>query len=104
MSLPLAIIAVLAHFEPCFTQPTWRKALVLLLGTFLARGRRTVTGALRITGHAEDRAFTLFHQVLNRARWVPWRSRVVYCCCWLPSSSPQLLGSRSSWMSTSNAA
>ena len=31
MSLPIAIIAVLAHFEPCFTQPTWRKALVLLL-------------------------------------------------------------------------
>lgn len=71
MSLPIAIIAVLAHFEPCFTQPTWRKALVLLLGTFLARGRRTVTVALRITGHAQDRAFTLFHQVLNRARWVP---------------------------------
>jgi hypothetical protein len=71
MSLPLAIIAVLAHFEPCFTQPTWRKALVLLIGTYLARGRRTVTTALRLTGHTQDRHFTLFHQVLNRARWVP---------------------------------
>jgi hypothetical protein len=29
MSLPIAIIAVLAHFEPHFTLPTWRKAAVL---------------------------------------------------------------------------
>ncbi len=47
MSLPTDIIVVLAHFEPCFTQPTWHKAMVLLIGTFLARGRRTVTTALR---------------------------------------------------------
>lgn len=71
LSLPTAIIAVLLHFEPCFTQPTWRKALVLLVGTFSARGRRTVTTALRLTGHTDDPNFSLFHQVLNRAQWVP---------------------------------
>jgi hypothetical protein len=71
MSLPTAIIAVLAHFEPVFTQPTGRKALVLCLGTLLARGRRTVTVALRYTGHAQAPRFACFHHVLNRARWVP---------------------------------
>jgi DDE superfamily endonuclease len=71
MSLPLAIIAVLAHFEPCFTHPTWRQATVLLIGTFLARGRRTVAAALRLTGHTHDPHFALFHHVLNRARWTP---------------------------------
>src|SRR4051812_35642765 len=45
--------------------------MVLLIGTFLARGRRTVTTALRFTGHAHDRDFALFHHVLNRARWLP---------------------------------
>ena len=71
MSLPTAIIAVLTHFEPCFTQPTWRKAMVLLVGTFLARGRRTVATALRLTGHTDNPNFSLFHHVLNRAQWVP---------------------------------
>ena len=71
MSLPAAIIAVLLHFEPCFTQPTWRKALVLLTGTFVARGRRTVATALRLTGHTHDPGFSRFHHVLNRAHWVP---------------------------------
>lgn len=71
MSLPAAIIVVLAHFEPCFSQPTWRKAVLLLVGTFLARGRRTVATALRLTGHALDPNFSRFHHVLNRARWVP---------------------------------
>src|SRR5205085_2665080 len=69
MSLPKSIIAVLAHFQPLFTAPTWQKAVTLLIGTLLARGRRTVTAALRQTGHQMDGHFSLFHQVLNRARW-----------------------------------
>ena len=71
MSLPGAIIAVLAAFEPVFTQPTWHKARLLVVGTLLARGRRTVTAALRLTGHMHDPHFNCFHHVLNRARWVP---------------------------------
>ena len=43
MSLPEPIMALLASFQPVFTNPTWQKALVLLVGTLLARGRRTVT-------------------------------------------------------------
>jgi DDE superfamily endonuclease len=71
MSLPVAIIAVLAPFEPLFTQPTWRKAVVLLLGTLLAHGPRTVTVALRLMGYGRDPRFSRVHQVLNRARWSP---------------------------------
>jgi hypothetical protein len=69
MSLPRPIIAVLAHFRPLFTAPTWRKAVLLLVGTILARGRRTVTAALRQMGQPSNAHFSLFHQVLNRARW-----------------------------------
>ena len=50
MSLPCPIITVLAHFEPLFTTPTWKKVVILLVGTVLARGRRTVTAALRQMG------------------------------------------------------
>ena len=71
MSFPSSIIAVLAHFEPLFTTPTWKKVVTLLGGTLLARGRRTVTAALRQMGHQMDRHFSTFHHVLNRARWSP---------------------------------
>ncbi len=50
MSLPEPIIALLAAFQPAFPTPTWNKVLVLLIGTLLARGRRTVTVALRQMG------------------------------------------------------
>src|SRR2546429_7668355 len=69
MSLPGPIITVLAHFEPLFTAPTWKKVVILLVGTLLARGRRTVTAALRQMGWQMDTHFSGFHQVLNRARW-----------------------------------
>ncbi len=72
MPLPAPIIAVLSNFAPLFTAPTWRKAVILLLGTLLAHGPRTVTVALRLMGYARDPRFSRLHQVLNRARWSPW--------------------------------
>lgn len=69
MSLSNPIIQVLQHFRPAFTRPTWDKALVLVVGTILARGRRTVTAALKQMGLHNDADFALFHQVLNRASW-----------------------------------
>ena len=69
MSLPDPIIQILLHFRPVFTRPTWHKVLVLVVGTLLARGRRTVTAALKQMGLQDNEDFTLFHQVLNRASW-----------------------------------
>ncbi|MDQ6695124.1 MAG: transposase [Chloroflexota bacterium] len=69
MSLLNPIIQVLQHFRPAFTRPTWDKALVLAVGTILARGRRTVTAALKQMGLHAEPDFTLFHEVLNRASW-----------------------------------
>jgi hypothetical protein len=45
--------------------------MTLLTGTLLARGRRTVAAALRASGNAQAGNWSLFHQVLNRARWSP---------------------------------
>jgi DDE superfamily endonuclease len=65
------IIAILAQFRPLFTAPTWKKVMPLLIGTIVARGRRTVTAALYQTVHPFDTNFRAFHQMLNRARWSP---------------------------------
>jgi hypothetical protein len=45
--------------------------MTLLTGTLLVQGRRTVAAALRASGHAQASNWSLFHQVLNRARWSP---------------------------------
>jgi hypothetical protein len=67
------IIRVLQTFAPAFTAPTFAHALVLLYGTLLAVGPRTVTAALRAVGLAQHPHFGTYHRVLNRARWSPLR-------------------------------
>jgi DDE superfamily endonuclease len=69
---PLAIVPLrplLTPFAAAFTAPTFRHALILVAGTLLASGRRTVTAALRAVGLAEERRFTTYHRVLNRGVW-----------------------------------
>ena len=69
----------LAPFRTGFTRPTWRKVLILLEGTLLARGRRTVTAALRMMDLHQLTQFNVFHHVLSRARWSPLRmSKVLF--------------------------
>jgi DDE superfamily endonuclease len=69
MSLSEPIMSVWCEFESAFSQPTWNKVQVLIIGTLLARGRRTVTAALRQMGLHEASNFSLYHHVLNRACW-----------------------------------
>ncbi len=69
MFLPPAIITVLAHFQPAFTRPTYRKVLVLLVGTLLTRGRHTVTAALWHMGLQHTTDWAKYHHVLNRSTW-----------------------------------
>ena len=71
LTLPDAIVAVLVPFATLFSNPTWRKAQVLLVGAILAPGQRTVAAALRVMGRSDDGDFARYHEVLNRAVWSP---------------------------------
>jgi DDE superfamily endonuclease len=70
---PPLILAVLDTFRPEFTPRTSTRAVTLILGTILARGRRTVAAALRQMGLHDEPGFSGYHQVLNRAVWSPRR-------------------------------
>ena len=50
MPLSESILTVMREFQSAFSQPTWSKVQLLIVGTILARGRRTVTAALRQVG------------------------------------------------------
>ena len=68
-TLPPTIIALLAPFVPLFSKRVWCHAQTLLTGAILAPAQRTVTAALRITGHARTKQFHRYHRVLSRAHW-----------------------------------
>jgi hypothetical protein len=70
MPAPAAeVVTLLATFAPAFTARTFSHVLVLLYGTLLAGGPRTVAAALRAVGREQDPRFGAVHRVLNRARW-----------------------------------
>ena len=69
LTLPPAMLQALAPFVPLFSRRMWPRVLVLVAGTLLAPGKRTVTTALRVMGLAQSPRFERYHRVLNRARW-----------------------------------
>ncbi len=71
LTLPEAIVPMLAPFATLFTNPTWQKAQLLLVGAVLATGQRTVAAALRVMGRSDQRDYARYHEALNRAVWSP---------------------------------
>ena len=67
------IVASLEAFRREFSPRTWAKVVPLILGTILARGRRTVTAALRMVGLEGQSDFSKYHHVFNRDVWSPLR-------------------------------
>jgi hypothetical protein len=68
-TLPPAMLPVLATFAPHCSRRVWPHVLVLVVGTSLAPGRRTVTAALRAMGLAQCSRVERYHRVRNRDRW-----------------------------------
>jgi hypothetical protein len=68
-TLPTAIIQLLAPFALLFSKRVWRHAQVLVVGTILAPGKRTVGAALRVMGLERTEHYQRYHRVLNRAVW-----------------------------------
>ena len=73
MHLPGPFLSVLEPFRTEFRRPTWTRAVELIAGTILARGRRTVASALRAIGRGGEPGFQRYHDVLSRAAWSPLR-------------------------------
>ena len=66
-------------FREGFTASTWEHVLVLIVGSILTPGRRTVAAALRVVGLEQTTDFTNYHRVLNRNRWSGrWVARCLF--------------------------
>ena len=69
LTLPDAMIAVLAPFAPVFQKRVCERVKLLVVGALLVPGQRTVASVLRVMGHSDDIHFQNYHRVLNRDRW-----------------------------------
>ena len=87
-TLPASMVPILLPFAPLFTAPTWRHVQVLLLGTLLAQGPRTVTAALRVMGLANEPRFEKYHRVLSRGRWSGLRGAQILLGLLVPCLPP----------------
>ena len=68
-SLPHEISIILYAFAPIFSSRVWRHAQIMAIGAILCMGKRTVTAILTVMGLSDDKKFTNYHRVLNRAKW-----------------------------------
>ncbi len=70
-TLPADVLAVLMPFACLFSPSIFSHIQVLFLGAVLTPGPRTVASCLREVGLEDERHFTNYHRVLNRATWSP---------------------------------
>lgn len=68
-SIPAAALPLLFHLAPAFTQPTFRRAVVLLFAALLTTGRRTVHNLLRTVGILAPGDASSYRRVLSEASW-----------------------------------
>jgi hypothetical protein len=66
-NLPAEIIKILLPFAQLFSTRVWNHVQVLLVGSILATGKRTITSILEVMGLAAECNFQNYHRVLNRA-------------------------------------
>src|SRR5258708_39406313 len=71
LPLPESLAALLSAFALAFTRPTFEHVQLLVTGTLLTAGRRTVAAALQAVGLGKEHTFTPYHRGPNRAPWSP---------------------------------
>jgi len=69
LTLPQEMKNVILPFVALFSETVWDYAQILLMGTLLAPGKRTVSAALTVMGLKDDPQYQNYHRVLNRAKW-----------------------------------
>ncbi len=85
---------IMLNFAPVFSNSVWQSALVLTIGAILAPGKRTVTSSLRVMGLKDEKRFTNYRRVLNRAKQAPLACSKIQLCLLIklvPDSWPLII-------------
>ena len=68
-NLPAEVAKIFLPFAQLFSTRVWSHVQVMLAGSILTTGKRTVTSILEVMGLASEPGFQNYHRVLNRAVW-----------------------------------
>jgi ABC-type enterochelin transport system permease subunit len=60
--LPIEIISVLLPFADLFSKQVWNHDQIMLVGSILATGKRTVSSILEVMGLADQQNFQNYHR------------------------------------------
>ena len=77
MTLPKEFSKQISEFAPLFSKKIFEHAKVLLTGSLLVIGRRTVCSALRAVGLHREKRFHKYHRVLSLAKWSCYKAAQV---------------------------
>lgn len=69
IGFPARFQETISHFSVAFRKDVWRKVEILLEGTIICPGSRTVCNVLRSMGLSREVNFPKYHRVLNRDKW-----------------------------------
>ena len=86
-SIPQSLREVLRGFESCFTAPTYRRFLTLVIGWLFCRSRHWVTRVVRASGESTEQHHAGFHRFFSEARWEPdeaWQALLNQLLPYLP--------------------
>ncbi len=92
--LPVEMQLIMLNFALVFSNSVWQSALVLTIGAIPAPGKRTVTSSLRVMGLKDEKRFTNYHRVLNRAKQAPLACSKIQLCLLIklvPDSWPLII-------------
>ena len=87
-TLPTGFAHLTAAFAPLFSPRVFQSVQVLLVGTILAIGKRTVTAVLRIMGLDQHTHFQTYHRVFNRAVWSALAAGRILLSLLVPAFAP----------------
>ena len=64
----------ISAYAPLLAKKVFSHAKVLLMGSVLVVGRRTVCSALRAMGLSQEKQFHKYHRVLSKAKWSAYQA------------------------------
>src|SRR5947199_9876145 len=69
MELTPSFVALLQHFAPVFTSPTYATFVAVVTGWLLTHRHRYVTEVIFASGHLGDGHWCRFHRFFSQAAW-----------------------------------
>jgi len=96
IDIPTGFQRTISCFSFAFRKDVWQKVKVLLIGTIICPGSRTVCNVLRSVGLRWEKNFPKFHRVLSQDKWSAFQlSNVLFRLVvntFIPKGEPIVLG------------